>query len=116
MTSDLITLEILINRFQAIVDEMAQALFRTAYTVFIKETQDYGTVLVSPDGEVFAASRRYGVLMMIGHPMAEAIRSMGTDVRPRDVFITNDPFATRGMATHLNDIYFTKLYVMTMLK
>ena len=105
MTSDLITLEILINRFQAIVDEMAQALFRTAYTVFIKETQDYGTVLVSPDGEVFAASRRYGVLMMIGHPMAEAIRSMGTDVRPRDVFITNDPFATRGMATHLNDIY-----------
>ena len=50
-------------------------------TLFLlKETQDYGTVLVSPDGEVFAASRRYGVLMMIGHPMAEAIRSMGTDV------------------------------------
>ena len=65
---------------------MAQALFRTAYTVFIKETQDYGTVLVSPEVKL-AASRRYGVLMMIGHPMSEAIRSIGTDVRPGDVFI-----------------------------
>lgn len=105
MKTSKITLEILSNRFQAIVDEMAQALFRTAYTVFIKETQDYGTVLVSPEGEVFAASRRYGVLMMIGHPMAEAIRKMGEDVRPGDVFISNDPYETKGMATHLNDIY-----------
>jgi len=105
MTPSKITLEILNNRFQAIVDEMAQTLFRTAYTVFIKETQDYGTVLVSPEGEVFAASRRYGVLMMIGHPMQEAIRAMGEDVRPGDVFISNDPYETRGMATHLNDIY-----------
>ncbi|MCZ4351775.1 hydantoinase B/oxoprolinase family protein [Roseovarius aestuarii] len=105
MSTAKITLEIMSNRFQAIVDEMAQALFRTAHTVFIKETQDYGTVLVSPEGEVFAASRRYGVLMMIGHPMQEAIRAMGDDVREGDVFMTNDPYATRGMATHLNDIY-----------
>ena len=73
MIGDKIALEILSNRFQAIVDEMAQALFRTAYTVFIKETQDYGAVLVSPQGEVFAASRRYGVLMMVGMPMASVV-------------------------------------------
>jgi N-methylhydantoinase B len=105
MSTAKIALEIMSNRFQAIVDEMAQALFRTAHTVFIKETQDYGTVLVSPEGEVFAASRRYGVLMMIGHPMKDAIRAMGDDVREGDVFMTNDPYATRGMATHLNDVY-----------
>lgn len=105
MIKDKIGLEIMSNRFQAIVDEMAQALFRTAHTVFIKETQDYGAALVSPQGEVFAASRRYGVLMMVGKPMDDAIKAMGDDVREGDIFISNDPEATRGMATHLSDVY-----------
>jgi N-methylhydantoinase B len=105
MIADKIGLEIMSNRFQAIVDEMAQALFRTAHTVFIKETQDYGAALVSTRGEVFAASRRYGVLMMVGKPMDDAIRAMGEDVREGDIFISNDPEATRGMATHLSDVY-----------
>ena len=105
MIADKIGLEIMSNRFQAIVDEMAQALFRTAHTVFIKETQDYGAALVSTRGEVFAASRRYGVLMMVGKPMDDAIRAMGEDVREGDIFMSNDPEATRGMATHLSDVY-----------
>lgn len=105
MITDKIGLEIMSNRFQAIVDEMAQALFRTAHTVFIKETQDYGAALVSIKGEVFAASRRYGVLMMIGKPMDDAIKAIGDDVREGDIFITNDPEATGGMVTHLNDVY-----------
>ncbi|MBJ2150249.1 hydantoinase B/oxoprolinase family protein [Paracoccus sp. IB05] len=108
MMDDKIGLEILGNRFQAIVDEMAQALFRTAHTVFIKETQDYGAVLVSPKGEVFAASRRYGVLMMVGMPMDDAIRAMREDIREGDIFMTNDPEATGGMCTHLNDVYLWK--------
>src|SRR5690349_16712426 len=108
MIGDKIALEILSNRFQAIVDEMAQALFRTAYTVFIKETQDYGAVLVSPQGEVFAASRRYGVLMMVGMPMDDAIRAIGDDVAEGDIFMTNDPVSTGGMCTHLNDVFLWK--------
>ena len=47
---DRIRLEILSNRFQAIVDEMAQVVSRTAHTVFVKETHDYGSVLVSRQG------------------------------------------------------------------
>ena len=108
MIGDKIGLEILGNRFQAIVDEMAQALFRTAHTVFIKETQDYGAVLVSPGGEVFAASRRYGVLMMVGMPMDDAVKAMGGDVREGDIFMTNDPEASGGMCTHLNDVFLWK--------
>ena len=108
MIDDKIGLEILGNRFQAVVDEMAQVLFRTAHTVFIKETQDYGAVLVSPGGEVFAASRRYGVLMMVGMPMDDAIKSMGEDVREGDIFMSNDPEATGGMCTHLNDVFLWK--------
>ena len=101
MMNEKIRLEILLNRFQAIVDEMAQVVSRTAHTVFVKETQDYGAVLVSRGGEVFAAPRRYGVLMMIGMPMEAAIEACGDDIKEGDVFISNDPDATRGMATHL---------------
>jgi len=105
---DKIGLEILSNRFQAIVDEMAQALFRTAHTVFVKETQDYGAALVTRGGEVFAAPRRYGVLMMIGMPMDDAIKCIEADVAEGDVFISNDPEATRGMCTHLSDVFLWK--------
>jgi N-methylhydantoinase B len=65
-------------------------------------------VLVSPGGEVFAASRRYGVLMMVGMPMDDAIRAIGDDVEEGDIFITNDPEATRGMCTHLSDVFLWK--------
>ncbi len=108
MATDKIQLEILKNRFQAIVDEMAQVVSRTAHTVFVKETQDYGSVLVSRGGEVFAAPRRYGVLMMIGMPMEGALEAIGRDVEEGDVFISNDPVTTRGMATHLSDVYLWK--------
>jgi len=108
MATDKIRLEILSNRFQAIVDEMAQVVSRTAHTVFVKETQDYGSVLVSRQGEVFAAPRRYGVLMMIGMPMDGALAAIGDDVDEGDVFISNDPVSTRGMATHLSDVYLWK--------
>ncbi len=105
---DKIQLEILASRYQAVVDEMAQVVFRTAHTVFVKETQDYGTVLVSPEGEVFAAPRRYGVLMMVGMPMDDAIGRMGDAVRDGDIFISNDPEATGGMCTHLSDVFLWK--------
>ena len=112
MTPDKVRLEILSNRFQAIVDEMAQVVSRTAHTVFVKETQDYGSVLVSRNGEVFAAPRRYGVLMMIGMPMEGALAYIGDDVQEGDIFISNDPEATRGMCTHLSDVYLWKpIYV-----
>ncbi|WP_137391500.1 hydantoinase B/oxoprolinase family protein [Rhodoligotrophos defluvii] len=106
--SEKVELEILSNRFQAVVDEMAQVIFRTAHTVFVKETQDYGSVLVSLGGEIFAAPRRYGVLNMMGMPMGAAIRCVGDDVREGDIFITNDPEATEGMVTHLSDVFLWK--------
>ena len=108
MMDDKIRLEILSNRFQAIVDEMAQVISRTAHTVFVKETQDYGSVLVSRHGEVFAAPRRYGVLMMIGMPMEGALDYIGENIAEGDIFISNDPEATRGMCTHLSDVYLWK--------
>jgi N-methylhydantoinase B len=87
---------------------MAMVAYRTAHTVFVKETQDYATTLVSKRGEVFASPRRYGVLTMLAMPMDDTIKAIGDDFEEDDIFITNDPEATRGMATHLPDVFFWK--------
>jgi N-methylhydantoinase B/oxoprolinase/acetone carboxylase alpha subunit len=41
-------LEVLKNRFQAVVDEMGFVLLRTGHTVFIKERGDFPTAFVTP--------------------------------------------------------------------
>lgn len=101
-TTDPIMLEVYKNLFQGIVDEAGQMIMRAAHTVFIKETQDFVVTLATPDGEAFAASRRIGIWLAIGMPLRDALTSLGPP-REGDVYISNDPDATRGLVTHLPD-------------
>lgn len=110
MTTDLsehTTDEVLAHLFTSVVDEMAWILVRSAYTTFVKESQDFATALVSTSGEIFAYPRSAGVTSLVGSPMQEGINAFD-DWAEGDVLITNDPYATRGMVTHLNDIYMLK--------
>jgi N-methylhydantoinase B len=107
MTVDNVFLEIMKNRFQAIVGEMGQAIQRTGHTVFIKETADFGSMLVSPGGEIFAAPLNIGVTVLIGTPMDTAIAHV-SHYDEGDVLIANDPTSTGAMATHLPDLYVWK--------
>lgn len=100
-------LEILRNRFQAVVDEMGFVLLRTGHTVFIKETGDFSTALVTPEGEVFCAPTRIGMIRIVGlnaRTVLDATRPWDEG----DVFITNDPWTTGGMCTHLPDLFLWK--------
>jgi N-methylhydantoinase B len=109
--SDRVLLEVLRNRFQAIVDEMGHVVLRTGHTVFVKETGDFGVALASPAGEVFAAPYRVGVHLMVGNPLGDAVRYVEERLggwHEGDVFLSNDPVTTGGMATHLPDIYIWK--------
>ena len=99
--------EIFANLFRAIVNEMSWIIQRSAHTTFVKETMDFGTALVTPEGEQFAVNDSTGVNALVGTPMAPGIEAF-TDWAPGDVAITNDPYTTAGMVTHLNDIFFLK--------
>ncbi len=101
---DPIMLEVYKNLFQGIVDESGQMIMRAAHTVFIKETQDFVVTLATPDGEAFAASRRIGIWLAIGMPLRAALEAVGPP-RDGDVYITNDPEASRGLVTHLPDTF-----------
>ena len=104
---DAVNTEIFANLFRAIVNEMGWIIQRSAHTTFVKETLDFGAALVTPEGEQFAVVDATGVTAMVGVPMAPGIRAFA-DWAPGDVAITNDPYATAGMVTHLNDIFFLK--------
>jgi len=110
-STDRVQLEVLRNRFQAIADEMGYVVLRTGHTVFVKETGDFGVALVSRQGEVFATPYRVGVHLMVGKPMQDSIRYVEEHLggwHEGDVFLSNDPVTTGGMATHLPDIYIWK--------
>jgi N-methylhydantoinase B len=109
--ADKILLEVLRNRFQAIVDEMGYVVLRTGHTVFVKETGDFGVALASVGGEVYATPYRVGVHLMVGNPLQDSIRYVEERLggwHEGDVFLCNDPVTSGGMATHLPDIYIWK--------
>lgn len=98
--------EVMRNRFAALVEEASIILYRTAHTTFIKQTQDYQCAMCTVKGEVFAYPRFNGVATLVGLSLAPAIEAIGVEnMQPGDVIITNDPFATEGMCTHMPDIF-----------
>ena len=106
-TQAAINTEIFANLFRAVVNEMGWIIQRSAHTTFVKETLDFGTALVTPEGEQFAIVDATGVTALVGVPMAPGIEAFD-DWAPGDIAITNDPYTTAGMVTHLNDVYFLK--------
>jgi N-methylhydantoinase B len=107
MTADKVLLEVLNNRFTGIVEEMGYIIHRAGFTVFVKETWDFDSALVTPEGEIFCYPRNIGVTNMLGMHMGEAIRCIPR-YEPGDIIVTNDPHRTRGMCTHLPDIMLFK--------
>ncbi len=104
---DKVLLEILKNHFQAIVGEMGYAIRHTGHTVYIKETSDFGSILVTPEGEIFSAPLNIGVTVLIGTPVDDAIKAID-QYHEGDICISNDPRTTGAMATHLPDLYLWK--------
>jgi N-methylhydantoinase B len=100
---DAIGVEIFANLFKAVVDEMAWVVLRSSHTTFVKETQDFGVALVTPEGEMFAYPYGSGATPLMGVAMDSVTQGIAWE--EGDVVLTNDPYATRGMVMHLNDIY-----------
>ena len=101
---DPVLLEILRCQFQGVVEEMGELLTRCGHTVFVKETQDFIVALVTPRGEVAACSVDVGIWLGVGQNF-QAVIDAGGPYRPGDVWMTNDPEQSRGLVTHLLDVF-----------
>lgn len=104
--SEPILLELVKNGLDAIVDEMAIALVRTAYSNNLKNSMDMSCALCDAQGRLIAQGMTLPLhLGSIPDAMRHITAKFGASVRPGDVFILNDPYEG---GTHLPDFYIAK--------
>ncbi|WP_238365715.1 hydantoinase B/oxoprolinase family protein [Mesobacterium pallidum] len=101
---DPILLEVLKNGFEAIADEMALILMRTAHSSIVRDAMDYSTALCNDRGEIIAQGVTTPMHLGSFHDaMLFLIDHFAGRIRPGDVFVGNDPYLIKGQ--HLPDIY-----------
>ena len=104
MSIDRVTLEVLRNYYQAVVEDMARIMERTAYTTFVKETADFSTGLVSAGGEYVAYPWKLGASSYLGLNMRHALEYFD-QYDEGDIIICNDAYLTGPLCTHLPDVH-----------
>jgi N-methylhydantoinase B len=103
---DPVRTEVMRNRFLAIAEEASNVAYRTAYTTFVKQTQDYQVALANIDGAFFAYPVRSGVTSSVCQNVRGLADEIGLDrLVPGDIIITNDPFTGDALCTHTMDIH-----------
>ncbi|MEX2617251.1 MAG: hydantoinase B/oxoprolinase family protein [Alphaproteobacteria bacterium] len=101
---DPVTLEIFWNRLISIADESAAALLRTSFSTIVRESNDFGTVLMDENGDSLSENTGgipsfSGILpRTLKHFLARFPKETW---KPGDCVITNDPWLATG---HLPDI------------
>lgn len=110
MRTDASVLEIIRNHYSAICCGMCSAIERTSYSSYVTESADFATGLITPDGEFFAYPKTAGVTIFMGLTLSRAIAECGGNesMREGDIIITNDPYNTDGLSTHLPDVHVIK--------
>jgi len=103
---DPITREIMQNALAAAADEMAIALYRTAYSTIVRDCLDFSTSLCDASGEMIAQGVTIPLhLGSVPFAMETLFAKFGDAIEEGDVFILNDPF-DGGM--HIPDIFIVK--------
>lgn len=100
---DAITGEIIKSSIQAIADEMFVVMRKTAMSAIIYEVLDMGTGITTGNGDMACSGAGIPAFVGVLDKTVRAILAKfpETDIRPGDVFLTNDPY--HGGVTHLND-------------
>ncbi len=102
-TPDPITREVVRNGLAAIVDEMALTIVRTSYSGIVRDVMDFSTALCDPRGEMIAQGLTLPLhLGAFPEAMRSVLAKFGSDLRPGDVYVLNDPYSG-GM--HLPDVF-----------
>lgn len=100
---DPITFAVMKNAMDAIVDEVAYTVLRTARSEIVKDVMDYSAAICDASGEMVAQAKT--IAQHLG-AIPEAMTAVNTrwmgQLRPGDAVIMNDPYSG-GM--HLPDVF-----------
>ncbi|MBV8150613.1 MAG: hydantoinase B/oxoprolinase family protein, partial [Candidatus Eremiobacteraeota bacterium] len=107
MSIDGVTLALIGETFTSYVREMRTAIIRTAFSPMIHEGHDFSCAIMTPSGELAAASEVDQPTHLSALPWcSRTILARYTDsLADGDLFLCNDPY---GGGTHLNDVALVK--------
>ncbi len=90
---DPVVVSVVRHRLLAIVEEMGEAMLRTAYSQILNSSRDFSTAICDLDGRLIAQAEHVpihvGALPFAAKAMTEFFRG---DINPGDVFLLNDPY------------------------
>jgi N-methylhydantoinase B len=109
LTIDPITFEVLRNGLDAIADEMAYTIVRSARSTMIKDCMDYSASLCTASGDLIAQAVNIPVMMCsIPDALYVVVEKFRNNIFPGDCIILSDPYEG---GSHLPDIFmFTPVF------
>jgi N-methylhydantoinase B len=100
---DPITLEVTRHALESIVEEMIYTILRNSQSSVVKLSMDFSTALCGPDGTLLVQGLSSALhLGAVPDMMRAVLRAFGDQIRPGDVYLTNDPY-DGGM--HIPDLF-----------
>lgn len=109
MKLDPVTLEIISRKLIAITDEIYFTVQRTARSSYVNEVADFAVAMLDINGDVFAYPPSASFNFLIDTNFKTTIDAV-PDLQPGDVIITNDPYTSGGLSTHLPDVHLIQPY------
>lgn len=99
---DPVTLAVLQARFIAVVEEMGEALLRTAYSQILNASRDFSIALCDAQARLVAQADHLPVHVdAMPYAVLAVAEAFGTAAQPGDIYLMNDPW--HG-GSHLPDI------------
>lgn len=95
------------TRLQAAVEEMCLTLQRASRSLYVKDAADFACAVADGSGRFVAYPQAVGVSGFVGLDLTPTIEAATRDepLAPGDVLITNDPYLSGGLSTHLPDVH-----------
>ena len=92
-TVDPITVSVIQHRLRAIVEEMGEAMLRTAYSQILNSSRDFSTALCDPEGRLIAQAEHVPIHVGALPFAAKAVNDFFKgEIQPGDVYLLNDPY------------------------
>jgi len=100
--SDPVTVSVLTHRLEAIVQEMGEAMLRTAYSQILNSSRDFSTALCDAGARLIAQAEHVPIHVGAIPWAVESVRdAFKGRVKPGDVYLLNDPYHGNN---HLPDL------------
>jgi N-methylhydantoinase B len=90
---DRVTVSVLQLRLEAIVQEMGEAMLRTAYSQILNSSRDFSTAICDGEGRLAAQAEHVPIHVGAMPWAVQAIREFFSGrIHPGDMFLLNDPY------------------------